>query len=133
MILPQLASSSLLSLGQLCNNNCAILLDKKQLVAFKNKQIVLKGTRNHIDRLWDIPVTKHAITGDNYEIPRIHPDIYARRIKKPTLAWLKTTVKSKMNLAIIFKQELARFGDIVDHNILDNFSKILIYKTEQNI
>ena len=45
-ILPQLASSSLISLGQLCDDNCVILLHKKVLLAIENKEIVLKGIRN---------------------------------------------------------------------------------------
>ena len=78
-ILPQLASSSLISLGQLCDDNCVILLHKKVLLAIKNKEIVLKGIRNPIDRLWDIPVCKDIITEDNYPMPSIHPSIYATR------------------------------------------------------
>ena len=76
MILPQLASSSLISLGQLCDDNCKILLDKQQLIAVKNNKIVLRGKRNKIDRLWDIPVGKHIITRDNYTVPKIHPAMY---------------------------------------------------------
>ena len=34
MILPQLASSSLLSLGKLCDDNFAIPFDKKRLIYF---------------------------------------------------------------------------------------------------
>ena len=41
MILLKLASFLLISLGQLCDDNCAILLDKKKLVAFKYIKIVL--------------------------------------------------------------------------------------------
>ena len=51
MISPQLAGSSLISLGQLCDTNCAILLNNKQLVAFKDNKMVLKGLRNPHDRL----------------------------------------------------------------------------------
>ena len=48
-ILPKLASSSLISLGQLCDDDCVIMLHKKKLLAIKNKEIVLQGIRNPID------------------------------------------------------------------------------------
>ena len=65
-ILPQLKSSSLISLGQICDDDCTVILDKKNLVAikdknvnctFENKDIIFKGYRNNIDRLWDIPIS----------------------------------------------------------------------------
>ena len=78
-ILPRLASSSLISLGQLCDDDCVVLLNKKQLLAIKDKNIVLQGIRNPIDRLWDIPVGRHNIIADNYQIPNIHPGMYASK------------------------------------------------------
>ena len=58
MILPKLTSSSLISLGQLCDDNCDILLNKNEMCAIKNNKIILKGYRNHKDGLWDIPIKK---------------------------------------------------------------------------
>ena len=37
-VLPHLKSSSLVSLGQLCDNNCKMSLDKKKLYVVKNKE-----------------------------------------------------------------------------------------------
>ena len=79
-ILPKLESSSLISLGQICGDGCAILLDKQRLTAFKDNQIVLQGIRNPHDKLWDIPVTKQTISPDNYALPSIHPSIYPQRM-----------------------------------------------------
>ena len=42
-ILPGLKSSSLISLGQLCDDNCVIQLTKSHLFVFKNNQLVLIG------------------------------------------------------------------------------------------
>ena len=42
-VLPQLKSSSLLSLGQLCDDGCNVLLNKKKLYPLKEKQIILQG------------------------------------------------------------------------------------------
>ena len=49
-------STPLISLGQLCNDGCNVLLTRKNLVAVKNNTIVLTGTRNPIDKLWDVPL-----------------------------------------------------------------------------
>ena len=40
-ILPNLKSSSLMSLGQLCDNGCDILINKQNLYALKNKEVIL--------------------------------------------------------------------------------------------
>ena len=60
--LPKLKSSSLISLGQLCDDDCVILLNKKKLYAIKEKVIVLEGNRNYIDGLWYIPIQKKIFT-----------------------------------------------------------------------
>ena len=79
--LPQLQSSSLISLGQICDDACTIILDKNKLIAVKDtnikckynkNEIILEGTRNVIDGLWDIPVAKRNITADNYVVPSLH-------------------------------------------------------------
>ena len=38
MILPQLKSASLISIGQLCDDNCDVLLNKTKLIAIKNNK-----------------------------------------------------------------------------------------------
>ena len=55
-ILPGLKSASLISLGQLCNNDCIIHLTKKTLHVFKHKKLILTGYRNLNDGLWDVPL-----------------------------------------------------------------------------
>ena len=46
-----------MSLGQLCDDNCTITLDKKQLKVFKQDQLIMQGQRSTSgDGLWDIPV-----------------------------------------------------------------------------
>ena len=65
MILPDLKSVSLISIGQSCNDNCNVLLSKKNTYAIKQNEIILEGTRNHFDGLWDILVTKKKIIPDN--------------------------------------------------------------------
>ena len=59
--LPELKSSSLISLGQLCDDNCIVLLDKKNMYAIKEDEVLLQGKRNLPDGLWDIPIPKSTI------------------------------------------------------------------------
>ena len=55
-VFPQLQSSSLVSIGQLCDDNCIAILDKQEINVYKNKQLIFKGHRNPSDGLWDIPL-----------------------------------------------------------------------------
>ena len=56
MILPGLQSALLISIGQLCDDNCDVLLNKHTLLTVKEKEVILEGTINQTDGLWDIPV-----------------------------------------------------------------------------
>jgi hypothetical protein len=119
MILPQLKSASLISIGQLCDDNCDVLLNKHHLVAIKDKQVILTGVRNPYDKLWDIPVQKQAITSRNFSMPAIHPSIYQAKIEdKKHKSHHPPRCKPKKNT---FIQELNQFNELIDHNILDNF------------
>ena len=51
IVLLELKSLLLISLGQLCNNNCQVLLDKKKLTVCKENEIMLEGIRNLTDGL----------------------------------------------------------------------------------
>ena len=55
-VLPGMTNSSLLSIGQLCDNDCIALFHKKYLHIYKSAQLVLKGDRNKIDGLWDVSI-----------------------------------------------------------------------------
>ena len=57
-VLPQLTNSSLVSLGQLCDDDFIVILTKQSFNAIKNKMTVLKGICNHSDGLWDIHIKK---------------------------------------------------------------------------
>ena len=75
IILLQLQSSSLISLGQLCDDNCKVHLDKEEMNACKNGKVVLKGIRNKHDGLWDMPL-KPTLTEDNCAKPPTHAALY---------------------------------------------------------
>ncbi len=55
-VLDGLTNSSLISIGQLCDDDCIAVLDKRKLQVFKNSERVLEGTRNPTDGLWDIAI-----------------------------------------------------------------------------
>ena len=55
-VFPRLQSASLLSLGQLCDDDCTILMNKYALHVFKDLKHILSGIRNRRDGLWDIPI-----------------------------------------------------------------------------
>ena len=121
MILPHLKSTLLISIGQLCNDNCNVLLNKSCLIAIQNNKIILEGIRNSYDNLWDIPVKKN-ISPQNYQIPAIHPAIYP--------PWKTSKPRSTINHAIkahtrinIFREGLKKFQELTDHNLLDNILK----------
>ena len=46
----------LLSLGQFCDDDCEVTLRKHDVSITKNNKVVVKGTRNFTDGLWDIPL-----------------------------------------------------------------------------
>ena len=66
-IMDDLHSATLLSAGQLCDDNCVVVLDKNKAHVYKNNQKVLEGKRNFSDRLWDIelPIIELPTTTTN--------------------------------------------------------------------
>ena len=53
-VLKNLKNASLLSLGQLCDDDCIVQLRKPDMQVFKDGNIILKGIRNSEDGLWDV-------------------------------------------------------------------------------
>ena len=56
-IFDDLKSSSLISLGQLCDDGCNILPNNTHMNVFKNDKLVIQGHRNVTDGLLDIPLS----------------------------------------------------------------------------
>ena len=52
-VLPALRNTSLLSIGQLCDDHCIAIFQKNKFDVIKNNKIVLTGPRNFQDGLWD--------------------------------------------------------------------------------
>ena len=55
-ILDNLKTGSLISIGQLCDDDCIALFGKYNLKIFKDGQIIVRGTRNPSNGLWNIPL-----------------------------------------------------------------------------
>ena len=66
-IFPQLASGSLLSIGQLCDHGCSAYFDKSKLYILYNGRIIIQGTRNHT-RLWTINAPQEPTHSSNLGI-----------------------------------------------------------------
>ena len=58
-VLKGLNNVSLLSLGQLCDDDCIAVLDKRFLTVYKKGICILKGSRNWTDGLWDVRLKPH--------------------------------------------------------------------------
>ena len=83
MILPTLKSASLISMGQLCDDGCKVVLDKSDLAVVNQNNVILRGKRNKTDGLWDIPITKQYITENNFQLPTTHAGMYDTNRYKP--------------------------------------------------
>ena len=93
-VLPNLKSASLIALGQLCDDGCKVVLSPERLDVVKNNKIILKGHRNRRDDLWDIPITKTALSHDNFCVPRTHSGLYLqRRLSRYTKTTRPTTLR----------------------------------------
>ena len=51
---PNLTNESLISVGQLCDDNCKVIFDKTSVQVSKNNKIILQGQRSTKDKLYDI-------------------------------------------------------------------------------
>jgi hypothetical protein len=64
-ILPGLVHNSLISVGQLCDNRCTVTFTHDQVTVTKNKECVMRGSRDPKSRLWRVylkqKLEKHEI------------------------------------------------------------------------
>ena len=136
LVLPHLKSSSLISLGQLCDDNCNISLDKKDMLVYKDKKLIMRGYRNKSDGLWDIPI-KSTIHLDNVVHPKPKGNIYKTNTKQypipPFLSTLSASILS--NITKLPKKRnnninsfLSALNPIIDDNHFDN----IISETTKN-
>ena len=70
-----------MSLGQLCDDDYEVLLNKKKLTVKNNNKEILHGDRNRSDDLWDIKIPcyevyKRELQSDNFIKPPVHAAMY---------------------------------------------------------
>ena len=51
LVYPALNNKSLLSIGQLCDEDCVVIFDKKLFSIIENNKVILQGNRNLRDSL----------------------------------------------------------------------------------
>ena len=77
------------------------------MYAVKNNQIVLEGTRNPYNQLWDILVEKNTITPCNINNLTKHTGIYTlyqkRQRLQPRTQHIPTTAQSKLKNTNLFQ------------------------------
>ena len=117
MILPGLKSASLISIGELCNDGCNILLSKWKLIVVKNKGIILEGNRNYSDGFWDISIHKTSISKVNYTTPQIHPGIYPHRTQAAVNITIINVKKAPTKQDLRLPRDFRYFDDLIQDNI----------------
>ena len=50
------SGGSLISIGQLCNNDCVALFTKYDIKIYKDGKVIIVGEYNDTNGLWDIPL-----------------------------------------------------------------------------
>ena len=80
-IFDNLTNSSLLSIGQLCDDGCTAALDKRFLRIFKNDICIIAGRRNRRDGLWDVSI---PVSDNPDEITKISSCTVNAIIRKDT-------------------------------------------------
>ena len=118
MVLPKLTSANLISIGQLCDDGCSIILDKTNMLAIKNNTIILKGKRNKLDGLWDIPIPKRKITANCCVSPIKHGSIYKRKPNEVSNVTRNTTPKQYKTTT--FPSHLHKLQALAISNDFDN-------------
>ena len=93
--------SSLISLGQLCDDNCVVVLGKYLLEVIKDNKVVLRGPRSTSgDGLWDIPLPQAP--DPTPTLLNINP---TPRIIPPSITQRTPTVKPQSLNVIIRKDK----------------------------
>ena len=71
----------MISIGQLCDGGCKVLLDEERLLAFKDYLVLLEGTQNREDGQWDIPLPQTTLQQyKNTSLPK-YAGLYAAHLQ----------------------------------------------------
>ena len=101
-IFPTLTSANLLSIGQLCDDNCIATFTKNKLKITKNNQTILEGERNNGNGMWYIPIQSSQLTEPTPSanvITKLHPAseliqfLHAAAFSPCPSTWIKAVEK----------------------------------------
>ena len=99
-ILDNLRTGSLISIGKFCDDNCAATFTKKYIHIVKNVHVLIKGTQNKSNVLWNIPLSKQkkfTLANTATTTPDLACSIISSTQKKSELsAFLHGTILSPM-------------------------------------
>ena len=59
LIFPNITNASLISVSQLCDDNCLVLFIQDKLFVIKQNKVIHHGYHNKIDGLWDLNIPLH--------------------------------------------------------------------------
>ncbi len=88
-VLPKLRTS-LISLGQLADDNCIIMLTKQHLKVFKHCRCILNGHQNAVDGLWDIPLQNSS-----------YPSVQKLMLFFPNKRTLRACCNTSMHVSLV--------------------------------
>ena len=95
-ILPDLKSSTLISTGQLCDDQCDVVFRENTVHVLQNKQAmdnflsnqesILTGSRNRLHNLWTttFPIVKTNLQSNNCILPPTHAALYCSKTNIPS-------------------------------------------------
>ena len=133
-VVPRLKSTSLISLGQLCDDDCEIWLQKHKIYALKNDKIILEGNCNYLNGLWDfdIPVKEPDVKNfpsinkttihSNASNSHIHPGLYSRKQSCSSVIQPPSQTKQCTSSKVFFKPS---------HDLINDFEFDQALKTQQ--
>ena len=116
LVLPNLQSAPLITLGQLCDDNYNITLNKNTFEVYKNNTNILKGYRNHRDSLWDALVAKIIIQEDSYKLPHIIVNYTKKALPQFTASITEKRYKSDIDL---LRCMISPMESLIKHNCCD--------------
>ena len=85
-IVSGLKSSYILSLGQLCDDCCNAIPNKKNRYSINDKEVVIKWEHNQRDDIWEIIIPSHSndknsVQTNNYTTVASHASMYSAKPK----------------------------------------------------
>ena len=117
-VIPYLSSASLLSIEQLCDDNCLSLFTKAKLFIFKQNKLRLQGKRNHFNGMWTIlvPIQSVSIPSQNFTTENL-------------LQHTNDNFKLKLNFQRLFRKlkTILQVHNVVQNTKYQDISKV-VYK-----